>query len=153
MKNTVKEVHNDIQILNLGIAGRTSIQIDDDPNRIIKLNLHDVNILGRVQESLPKITEALEKHKNADVDSKNMQDITMNLIDIDRTIRTQIDYIFDADVCKVILGNASTLSPVNGTMACIVILEKLMDLYKDSLTDEFSKLESQVQTNLSKYIK
>ena len=109
------------EIRNISLSQKKSFSIDNDINRIIKLDTSDLNIVVRLEETYPDLlklaVEATDrfagiKESDEDTDQSPLSEFSEILKDIDAQMRAKIDYIFDskvADIC-VPTGNLYSLN-------------------------------------------
>lgn len=94
--------------------------INGDENRVIRVNVADVNIFKRYEEASEKI-EAL----------KNVPRTPEGLAELDRQVREQLNYTFGIDICTAAFGDVNLLSPVEGgKMLFEAFLEAFLPQYK-----------------------
>ena len=77
---TPNTVNNNIIDLDLSVTQKKKFRFDKDDNRILELNVSDMNIIGRISETYPKLNELNEKA------SKLMEGININEEDIDSSM-------------------------------------------------------------------
>ena len=151
--------------LDLSVTEKKPIRFGNDDNRIVYLNLSDMNVLSRLNETLPKLTDLGETaSKITDgIDVENTDDInatisgidamSARLADVDAKMREYIDYIFNAPVSSAAAPDGSMYDPFNGSFRFEIIITALINLYDENLSAEFSKIEKQVRTHTDKYTK
>lgn len=94
--------------------------INGDENRVIRVNVADVNTMKRYEEASEKI-EAL----------KNVPRTPEGLAELDRQVREQLNYTFGTDICTAAFGDVNLLSPVEGgKMLFEAFLEAFLPQYK-----------------------
>lgn len=161
VKNTGTE---DVQDLNLSAIRKKRFRIDGDNNRILELNVSDLNVLSRLRDTYPKLVKLSNEAATnlPDVDESTEGDLIESeafnktidtLKDIDKKMREYMDYIFDANVSEVCVQNGSMYDPFNGKLRFEHILDILTNLYETNLNAEFEKLSSRVKKHTAKYTK
>ena len=94
--------------------------INGDENRVIRVNVADMNTFKRYEEATEKI-EAL----------KNVPRTPEGLAELDRQVREQLNYTFGTDICTAAFGDVNLLSPVEGgKMLFEAFLEAFLPQYK-----------------------
>jgi len=94
--------------------------INGDENRVIRVNVADVNTMKRYEEATEKIE-----------DLKNVPRTPEGLAELDRQVREQLNYTFGTDICTAAFGDVNLLSPVEGgKMLFEAFLEAFLPQYK-----------------------
>lgn len=102
--------------------------INNDPNKVIRFNPSDFNIINRIAETMTAIEKIAEEMSKSDIPIKldgtaadEADSIKGELTraggiaaETDRRIKEQINYIFGSDVCSVAIGDVSCLASVGG---------------------------------------
>lgn len=151
-------------VLNLNIPEllRTRITINGDENKFIELNLSDITIVKRLEESYEKLNDlALDASKagiNLDSDEEITDEQAQELANIllnetDKKMRDLVDYVFDYPVSDVVLSEGSMFDPVNGNFKFEIIIESLFGLYEKNLAKEAAKIRKNVHKHTDKYLK
>lgn len=122
--------------------GRKEFLINDDPNKIIRINTSDVGIINRADEAIKEINRIAKQYKDG-IGKGSLEAMAA----CDKEIKKLIDFAFDYPVCEVMLGNASCLSTVEGEPLYLKITNTLIDVITPFLEEEKKKLEK----NISKY--
>lgn len=155
----VEQKTDNIRDLNIPDIERERFRINGDNDKILELNTSDFNVITRLNEAYPKLLEYSDKiselgEVEGDVDKKEtlakMSDI---LEDIDKSMKKEIDYIFDANVSEVCLGNRNAYDPRNGKFVWEHVIEAIGDLYKVSFTKELEKIRKRIDKHTAKYTK
>lgn len=81
--------------------------INNDPDRVIRINPADVGILKRLQAAQTDIDALRDKYSNAD----NTADA---LAECDRALRDIIDNVFGAKIADTVFGSTNCLSIAGG---------------------------------------
>lgn len=152
------EVASDIQDIDLGFVEKKKFRIAGDYNRMLELNVSDMNIYSRYVKAYPQLQEfaknASEKVQKIDVDSDNaMTDIASFLEEIDVEMRKLIDYIFDTNASEACAPSGNMFDPVNGEFRFEHIIGTLSKLYTTGFEDEISKFKNKTAKHTSKYTK
>ena len=153
-----------IQNINLNINTRKKFSIDGNPNKIIELDINDINIAKRYADSiermksLSKIYDEMKATMN-DLNAETVanEDTALTAINkfseqmgaLETEMRDIIDFIFDSPISDIILENTSAFSPVQGKYVKYEqILEVLSNLYTKSIKADMDKINKR---NISKY--
>lgn len=153
-----------IQNINLNINTRKKFSVDGNPNKIIELDINDINIAKRYADSiermksLSKIYDEMKATMN-DLNAETVanEDTALTAINkfseqmgaLETEMRDIIDFIFDSPISDTILENTSAFSPVQGKYVKYEqILEVLSNLYTKSIKADMDKINKR---NISKY--
>ena len=150
----------DVVDVDLGFVEKRRFRINGDYNRMLELNVSDLNITTRLKTGYPKLkallAEAQEKIEGISVDGDdetvlgNMADA---LTDIDNKMRKIIDEIFDTNASEVCAPSGNMFDPVGGQYRFERIIETLSTLYANGLDNEFKQIKNRVEKKTSKYIR
>lgn len=146
--------------IDLGFVEKKKFRIAGDFNRMLTLNVSDLNITARLSTGYPKLkallAEAQEKVASIpdDLDDEQLlASMADALTDIDKKMRDIIDYIFDTNASEVCAPSGNMFDPVGGQWRFERILDKLTGLYANGLNAEFNKIKNKVESKTSKYTK
>lgn len=150
--------------VDLSQVRKKRFRINGDNNKILELNVSDLNILTRLSEAYPKLTklaadaaDKLDQIVIADestiFDDGSAEKISNALKEIDTDMRTAIDYIFDSNVSEICAGDGSMYDPFGGQFRFEHIIDVLSGLYEQNLTTEMRKMTKRVEKHTSKYIR
>ena len=132
--------------------GREAITINGDPNRTIYVQASDFNIKVRARQAQKNIADLLEEINK--VSPENEEAFTDVLEEIDKKVRDQINFIFNADVSEPIFGACSPLMSLkNG--------KSYVEAFLDAITPELEKIakkaaeasEKRISKHTRKYAK
>lgn len=150
----------DVVDVDLGFVERKKFRIAGDYNRMLELNVSDLNITQRLTVGYPKLktlcTEAQDKILSIpDTDDKfeGLEELAKCLTEIDKEMRKCIDEIFDANVSETCAPSGNMYDPVNGQYRFERIIDVVTTLYTNGLNAEFEKLKNRVESKTSKYTK
>lgn len=154
--------------ITFNVETKEEFFIDGDENRVIKLDTHDINLVNRLTDAIPKM-QALDKRWSALTEAANVlqetEDIEDTLEDvnkfsetlkgIEKEIRTILDETFDSPgMSDTILGDSSAFSPVNGKFKYEQIIDVLVGLYESDIKKEADKFNrTKVKKKTAKYIR
>lgn len=147
--------------IDFGAIKKSRFRLNGDNSKIFELNVSDMNIVQRLNESYPKLNKLQEKvqklqlkeNTSADAteeeDAKAVAEMGEKLKELDDEMKSIIDYIFDSNVSEVCAGSGSMYDPIDGMFRYEHIIDKLTSLYTDNLNSEFKKMK----TRINKYAK
>lgn len=161
----IEEV-KDKNIINLDLSetARTKIWVNGDPNKVLELNLSDMNIMTRAKDAIGKLEE-LQAEANhlasvevpdsfdTDEDKEKLDEVIETFRSIDTKMRDIVNGIFDFDVCSVCCDGGSMYDPFNGQYRYEYIIDKIMALYGDTWEKETKKSREQMAKHTAKYTK
>lgn len=161
---TSKAVTNEIIDLDLSVTKKKKFRFDKDDTRILELNVSDMNILGRISETYPKLVELNNKAgrimEGIEIDDENIESsmtsaktMAERLNAVDAEMRELIDYMFNADVSDKAAPEGSMYDPFQGSFRFEHIITLLMNQYETNLQSEFGKMEKQLKKHTAKYTK
>lgn len=147
--------------VDLGFVEKKKFRINGDFNRMLELNVSDLNIISRLNTAYPKLKalliEAQEKitsiPESSDDSDIPLKEIANHLEDIDKKMRELIDYIFDTNASEICAPSGNMFDPVGGQWRFERIIDKLTSLYANGLNSEFNQIKSRVEKKASKYTK
>ena len=158
----VQETPNDnIVDVDLGFVEKRKFRINGDYNRMLELNVSDLNVFSRLKTDYPKLDallkDAQEKITSLPDDpedkSVSLNKLADTLEDIDAQMRALIDHIFDTNASEVCVPSGNMFDPVGGQWRFERIIDKLTTLYTNGLHEEFDKVKARVEKKTSKYTK
>lgn len=143
--------------IDLSVTARKRFRIDGDNDRILELNTSDTSIVGRLQETYPKLQELAQKAASMiELDESgevaDLSSVADVLKETDAQMREYIDYIFDADVSAKCAPDGYMWDPFNGKFRFEHIIETIGNLYGQNYTSEFNRLSSRVKKHTDKYL-
>ena len=152
-----KEVEKEV-ITDLSFSTRKNFRIDGDNKRVLSLDVSDMNVITRLNEVYPKMeklaTEAIDtlaKQSDTDDDVEDLKNLATVLADIDKKMREQIDYIFDADVSAKCVPAGNMYDPVGGEFRFEHVIDVISQLYATNLSKEFKTMQDKVKKHTDKY--
>lgn len=136
--------------------GLKEFTLNNDPNRVIRFNPSDINLLNRfnqaqktINEEQTKIKQDITLKENGEPETEQ-EDYKNALEVINKTnqlIKDQIDFIFDSKVSDAVFGNQSPLSTVNGKP----FFERFFIAVKPLMESEITKEQKASKKRISKY--
>ena len=139
-----KNQDQDVVDVDLGFVEKRKFRICGDYNRILELNVSDLNIAQRLREGYPKLKDLLKKAQDKitsipDTDDieADLGNIADSLTEIDKEMREIIDYIFDTNASEVCAPSGNMFDPVGGQFRFERIIDKVTTLYTNGLNSEF----------------
>lgn len=150
--NNTEEEIVDIQIP----TGRKKFSINGDTDKILELDINDFGIVTRLKNIYPKLQEIAKKHENRVLeDTDDNQEMLEQMSDViqesDKEMRKLVDELFNSNVSDVCAPNGTMLDLIGGRFRFEIIIDKLSDLYIDSVSKEFEEMKKDVDSAVSKY--
>lgn len=158
----VEEPVEDIQDIDLSAIKKKRFRINGDPNKILELNVSDLNIVSRMTSAYERLQKYMGEVGNVfsqipdneeEITEEQEKLATQKLDEIDQKMKKEIDYIFNAPVSAICSDGGSMYDPFEGMFRFEHIIEAISKLYERNLDKEFSKMRHRVATKTSKYVK
>lgn len=161
IKKDNQEQDSNIVDIDLGFVEKKKFRINGDFNRMLELNVSDLNVFARLKEGYPKLKELLLEAQakiesipdEGDDEGEMIAKIADTLTEIDKKMRGLIDYIFDTNASEICAPSGNMYDPVNGEWRYVRIIDTLSSLYTNGLNAEFDKMKKNVEKRTSKYTK
>ena len=156
-ETTEKVVEDDIQDIDLSVIKKQRFRINGDNSKILELNVSDMRIATRLKEAYPRLNALMDsisdKFSNiSDVsDEDTLTQVGEAVDEIDKKMREEIDYIFDANVSEICGADGSMWDPIEGSFRYEHIIDNLSKLYENNLDKEFMEMKRRVETKTGKY--
>lgn len=150
---------NDIVDVDLSVIKKKKFRINGDNTKILELNVADMGIISRLDESYPKLMDLQAKVVElADVsdeadDREVLSSTAKKLNEIDGEMRKALDYIFQSNVSEICGSEGSMYDPIEGTFRYEHIITTLAKLYENNLNAEFKKMKNRISKHTAKYTK
>lgn len=134
--------------------GLTKLTINDDPDRVIYVNLTDYNIITRFDEAQEKIDEKMKEYNDLEIKADGSAEAdneyaTHAIKDITEFIEQQVDYIFNSKVSEAVFNGQSCLSSVGG----IPLYARFMQAIIPMIEKEAAAERKQAAKNIKEYEK
>ena len=128
-------------------TGVKTYDIEDEKGSLlgtISIHPNDLNIGKRAYDGGNKIQELIDSM--AEVSEGDSTEDTINKIDsVDKAIKEQLDYIFDAPVSETIFKNLNCLSVSNGKYLVENFLDMMLPVINQSLDEGIKGAEERVK--------
>ena len=150
---------NDVVDVDLSIIKKKKFRINGDNSKILELNISDMGILSRLDESYSRLIELQDKVANlAEMsgeanDREILSSTAKKLNEIDEEMRDLLDYIFQSNVPEICGSEGSMYDPIEGTFRYEDIISTLTKLYENNLNSEFAKIKKNISKHTAKYTK
>lgn len=157
--------------IELNISSKREYTINGDKSKILKLNPNDMGIIARTSDAIAMINELEtdytklfsepEKKTSDDIEEKTSDDMpsdealtqfSTKFKQLDAGIREAVNFLFDYDVCSVCADEGSMFDLQDGEYRYAVIIDTLMPLYADTITEETNKMITKMQKKVEKYV-
>lgn len=156
-------IHTEDDIVNIDISAikKKRFAVNGDNSKILELNTSDMNITNRLQVTYTRLNKYMEEvgriladiPDDGELTESQEELISEQLQAIDKKMKEEVDYIFDAPVSAVCCDGGSMYDPFEGQFRFEHIIEALSKLYENNLSVEFSKMKRRVSAKTSKYTK
>lgn len=147
--------------INIGGISKKRIRVNGDDNKILLLNTNDSSILERFTDGYSELMEWKDKYiknmselkEEADISGiAYWKQIAEVLKPIDSKMREILNYIFNADVSGICDGAMYDIVE-SGKMRFETILETLIELYGDTIANNYKKMSERVSDLTKDYVK
>lgn len=163
-KNDIIEQNtNDIIDIDLSSIKKQRFRINGDDNSILELNTSDAGMLARLDEAQERMKGIIDKMNNLSdktnsVDEENVtnEDVAKlgDIInDMDKDMRSIIDYVFDSNVSEICAPQGTMFDPIGGRFRYEHIIDKISDLYEQNIKAESKKMQARLRKHTGKYNK
>lgn len=136
--------------------------INEDPNRVIRINPRDVNILNRFETAMNELKEESESLSEIRVSADgtpvsdgniSLDECTKKLNAFNQTINNKLNYIFNSDVSFAAFGNQSPFSLIGaeGKFLFEVFLEAALIAVKEKIEAATAEVEARAEKYTGKY--
>ena len=143
--------------LDLSPIRKKVIRIDNDDNRILRLNTSDMNLVTRMNDVYPKLKSLAEEAAQDTPNTDNVEDdiakMAEHLTSIDTQMRTLMDELFDEKVSEVCAPSGNMYDIIGGGFRYEFIMEALLNLYSDNIEKETKKIQKRIAGHADKYTK
>ena len=154
MAETVKLAFND---------GWRTVQLGDDPNRVIRINPTDTGFMKRFSELGDNAKKISEKYGDIDLsriaelkdldpdapDFDKLKAAAETIDKIDLAIRELIDAAFGQEISGIVFGETWCISPVHGEP----LYKHFLEVIGEYIAGEIDKQNMQSAEKISKYTK
>lgn len=123
-------------------SGVKEYAINDDPNRIIRVNPSDFGIVARAK----KAKEALDKLR-IDPGEERLDEA---LDAMDKAVREQIDAIFGEGTSQIAFGDVNCTSLANGNPIFLNFLNAIIPEVEKAVEEEKKKSDAKIQKYTSR---
>lgn len=163
-KNDIIEQNtNDIIDIDLSATKKQRFRINGDDNSILELNTSDAGMLARLDEAQERMNGIIDKMSNlsAKTDSIDEENVTNEDVtklgdiinDMDKDMRSIIDYVFDSNVSEICAPQGTMFDPIGGRFRYEHIIDKISDLYEQNIKAESKKMQARLRKHTGKYNK
>lgn len=139
--------------LNLG-EEYVELTINNDEDRVIRIDLSDFGMIERLNESYKKINEFQNSHKDIKINPDGTAEDKLNesaeiLKAFNALVREQIDYILDSNVSDIVFGNKNPLSTVKG----VPLYERFLNALRPYIEKIAKREKEESDKRVQKYMK
>lgn len=133
--------------------GIEEITINNDKNRVLRVNVRDIGILDRVQhvaDNFQNQIKTLGEELTITSDGEaTVPEIAETVRRINQEMRTEFDSIFYEGASEIVFGKQNPLSMSNGN----TIFNNFMTAFADYIKPFIEKETKKMQKNIEKYRK
>ena len=142
--------------------GYKEISLNNDPNRIIRFNPSDMNLITRFNEARKAIEEGINKIEadiplnndgTPDVVENELEEANKIIYTFNDLVKEQINYIFADDVADVVFLKQSPISIVKGRPLVEIFLEAAYDYIAKEMEKEAKKSNKRISDYQKAYKK
>ena len=124
--------------------GVKTFEINNDPNRVIRFNPSDLNLLNRLIEAEKNIKELIKGAQEFKKNSKDTMALFDKLNDVEKECRKQFNFIFGEEYDLIVFGQQSIFSVSKG--------KTIMENFVDALIEEVSPIIKEEQAKFDKSV-
>lgn len=125
--------------------GYKSYMINNDENKIIRINVTDLNTSKRFEDAVSAIDKLMDEVKG-DISEERF-------IEADRVIREQLDHVFGEGVCEIVFGKTNVLSATeSGKLLIEGFLDALLPVVKADMETAAAKSRANIEKKMAAYI-
>lgn len=141
--------------IDLSATSKKKIRINGDNNKILEINTSDLGLLGRLEETYPKLNKLSQEASLAlsETNEEDTQKIAEILANINTEMCKYLDYIFDSNVSELCSDGGTMYDLFNGKFRFEHIIEVLGEQYETNLKSEIHKAQQRLKKHTSKYTK
>ena len=142
---------NDVIDIELKEIQKKRFRLDRDNSRVIELDTSDLTVIKRLEEIYPKMLSLVEEAQTSITENP---DGTLDaVIEINNKMKDLLDYAFDSKIADKACPSGTLYDPINGKFRFEYIMEKLIGLYDENLSNEIQLMEKRVNKHTAKYTK
>lgn len=130
------------------------LTINNDEDRVIRVDLSDFGMIERLNESYKKIEEFQKSHNDVKINPDGTAADKLNesaeiLKAFNALVREQIDYILDSKVSDIVFGNKNPLSTVKG----VPLYERFLNALRPYIEKIAKREKEESDKRVQKYMK
>ena len=135
--------------------GFEEVTINNDPNRVIRINPTDFGFINRYNEAMKKIDELEGKYAKVKEDGLSLDEKVNMLEEVDAEARKLLNHIVGSDIADTVFGTANCMSLAGGQTIFENFLEAYVDYMSPAIKAEYKKSQQRVKkyTSQAKRIK
>lgn len=161
VKSEQEQIDDDIVDIDLSVIKKKRFRINGDNSKILELNTSDMGIVTRLKEAYPRLNDLMDsvtdKFSNLpdddEEDEVQLTALSDAVNEIDKQMRTEIDFIFNSNVSEICGSEGSMWDPIEGSFRYEHIIDKLTKLYENNLDKEYASMKRRVENKAGKYVK
>lgn len=130
----------------------TEIHVDNDPTRVIRLDLSDSGVFTRLRAAQPRLDAIGARFAVMKENGTHAADVYADaMIEVEQQLKDIIDEIFNANVCGPACGGASLFTLDDGLYLFERIIDVLGGLYAEQMVAEQKAHEKRIKKHTAKY--
>lgn len=119
--------------------GYKSYTLNNDENKVIRINTTDMSILKRLNTARKNIQKISDELSKINEDKMSVDDIINRLDDCDKKIRAEINYIFGSDVATLVFGITNCASMSGGQPLFMRFINGVIPVIENDIKSEQGK--------------
>jgi hypothetical protein len=143
--------------------GIKEFEINNDPNRLLKVNVTDIGIIDRIEKSIKDMQNEASKLADfklnpdgspavdEDEDAKEFEMAAEAVRNVNRIMRKNFDAVFYPGSSNIVFGKANLASTINGKTIYENFMRAFIDTVKPYLESEGEKSNERISTYKEKY--
>lgn len=153
-----KNIEDDIIDVDISPIKKKRFRFNRDNNKILELNTSDITMLDRVLGIEAKLNELANEATNFNAEElkdntpEGLEKLNKKLNTIDSKMRKCVDELFNAPVSSVCADDGSMYDIFDGKFRFEYVIDKIIGLYEDNISAEYSKLRNRMKSHTDKYV-
>lgn len=155
-KQNIVDFNQDIIDVDLTPIKKRKFRLDGDNNRVIELNVSDLNVAVRLEDAYKKLLQMTDEASReletiSDKEGDEKEAALELLKKLDKDMRNLIDFVFDSEVADKAAPDGSLYDPINGKFRFEYIIDRLGNLYETNFGREFALMQKRMDKHTTKY--
>ena len=139
--------------------GYKNIELNGDPDKVIRINPTDVQFLERFANFDETADKIREKYKDVDLNTINQlkhmdennpdfskfKEAAENIDKLDKAMKELVNEVFGYDISSIVFGNENCLSPANGKPIFMNFMERIFEYIQSVALSEKTKAQQKIE--------